>query len=64
MRRPLNVQSIVFYYSGVNKGMFGKGEYVTLYDIRESCDRGETCENNDEHLTFDGQFFFRKKLSC
>jgi hypothetical protein len=63
-RRPLNQQTIVFYYNGVNKGQFGKGEHVTLYDIRETCERGENCENNDEHLTFDGQIFFKKEKLC
>lgn len=25
-RRPLNEKSIVFYWEGVNKGLFGKGK--------------------------------------
>jgi len=58
-KRPLNKQVIVFYYSGVNKGLFGKGDYVSLYDIRGACER-ENCPNDEEHLTFDGQIFFKK----
>lgn len=60
-RRPLNKQVIVFNYEGVNKGLFGKGEYVSLISIRQACER-ENCPNSDEHLTFDGQIFFKKSL--
>ena len=61
-RLPLNEPTIVFSYSGVNKGIFGKGEYVSLIDIQEPCTR-EDCTDQDEYLTFDGQVFYKKQAS-
>ena len=58
---PLNKKIIVFYYTGVNSGLFGRGKYVSWWDIREACTR-ENCPNSDEHCSFDGQIFYQKKL--
>jgi hypothetical protein len=60
MRRPLNKQVIIFYYDGVNTGQFGNGQFVQTLDIRDACERDD-CPNEEEHLTFDGQFFYRRK---
>lgn len=57
-RRPLNKQVIVIYSSGAESRMFHN--YVSTVDIREACTR-QNCGNEDEHYTFDGQFFFKVK---
>lgn len=57
--RPLNKQVITFDYWGVNKGLFGRGEYVSMYKFRDECFDGESCRNSDEHVAFDGQIFFK-----
>ena len=59
-RLPLNEQIIVFYWEGVNSGLFGKGEYVPLISIRDECKRVD-CPYTNEHLIFDGQIFYKKK---
>jgi hypothetical protein len=58
-RRPLNEQTIVYYYGSAQT--WYNHEYVTVPDIRDVCERGIDCENSDEHVTFDGQFFYRRK---
>lgn len=60
IRRPLNKQVIVFYYGNAQK--WYTHEYVTTYDIRGECTR-DNCPNDDEHLTFDGQIFYKKQLT-
>lgn len=60
-RRPINRQTIVIYPTGVNKGLFGRGEYVSLIDVREACERKD-CPDTEDHYTFDGQVFYKKKL--
>jgi len=60
-RRPLNKNVIIYNTDGVNSGPFGRGEYVSITNIREVCTR-ENCPNTDEHLAFDGQIFYKSFL--
>jgi len=59
-RLPINKQLIVIYTTGVNKGLFGRGEYVPLIDVREACERKD-CPDTGDHYTFDGQIFYQKR---
>ena len=59
-QRPLNTNCIVFYDEGVHKGLFGRGEYVPIIYIADAECIDQDCRHKDEHLTFDGQIFFKR----
>lgn len=59
-RRPLNEQTIVFYWGSARK--WYTHEYVSVPDIRDVCEK-DACDYPDEHVTFDGQFFYRRKTA-
>lgn len=58
-KRPLNKQVIVYYNKGASSPLFRK--YVSTVDIREACTRDD-CPYESEHLTFDGQVFYKQPI--
>lgn len=51
-------EQVIPAYSGSGQKWFTH-EYVTVYRFEERCAR-DNCPNDTEHVTFDGQVFFRK----
>jgi len=63
-RLPLNKQVIVYYEEGTHTGRpWAQGKYVSWWDIRDVC-TDSNCLRSDEHCTFDGQIFYKKKSNA
>lgn len=57
VNHPINQQVIPVHYDGGQRWF--THEYVTVFRFNERCTR-TNCPNDAEHVTFDGQVFFRR----
>lgn len=58
-RYPVGEQVIPVYYDSGRRWF--THEHVTVYRFEGRCTR-DNCPNDAEHVTFDGQVFFRRSV--